>query len=119
MYRKDAWNGRRRKVKEKRTKKTRRKERNSKHTYTHTHTLTSIHKYIYLSTSSWLQAITQTVGIVARGKPDTRRFAFRIRCCRLVAVMGRKIKKKIRLPCTQLCMYARVCVCACTSVECI
>lgn len=57
---------------------------------THTHTYTHIQ-------ASGLQAITQTVGIVARGKSDTRLFAFRFRRRRRLAV-GRKIKKKIRPP---------------------
>lgn len=64
------------------------------HTYiyidTHTHTRSHIQAF-------GLQAITQTVGIVARGKPDTRLFAFRFRRRRSLAV-GRKIKKKILQP---------------------
>jgi len=51
--------------------------------------------------ASGLQAITQTVGIVARGKPDTRLFAFRFRRRfrrRRRLAVGRKIKKKIRPP---------------------
>lgn len=54
------------------------------------------HTYRHIQESG-LQAITQTVGIVARGKSDTRLFAFRFRRSRRLAV-GRKIKKKIRPP---------------------